>query len=117
MMRRLFVLTVALLAATLIAGATMAHAQVKIGTVDLQRIRDESPKFKDALSEIDKMVGDFEQRRDRQTQELEELSTSLQDAEQRGLQGSSDRLRNELQRKSRDFQGIHAGDIRSGWNH
>ena len=88
----------------LLASGTVAQAQTKIGTVDLQRVRDESPKFKDALSQIDDMVADFERRRDRQTQELEQLTTDLQDAEQRSLQGSSERLRSALQVKSQEFQ-------------
>ncbi|GAB4315112.1 MAG: hypothetical protein Kow0074_02510 [Candidatus Zixiibacteriota bacterium] len=104
MMTKLYVITVTLLIAVLIAGGAVAEAQTRIGTVDLQRIREESPKFKDALSEIDDMVEEFERRRDRQTEELEQLSTDLQDAERRGLQGSTERLRNELQAKSQEFQ-------------
>lgn len=104
MMTRMYVRAVTLLIAVLLAGGTIAQAQTKIGTVDLQRIRDESPKFKDALKDIDEMVADFERRRDRQTEELEQLSTDLQDAQQRGLQGSTERLRNELQAKSQEFQ-------------
>ncbi len=99
-----YVLTVAVMTAALMAGAGVTQAQVKIGTVDIQQIRDESPKFKDALSDIDDMVEDFERRRDRQADELDELSADLQDAEQRGLQGSAERLRSELQTKSQEFQ-------------
>ncbi|MBD3298491.1 MAG: hypothetical protein GF341_07550, partial [candidate division Zixibacteria bacterium] len=99
-----YTVTVAVLIAVLVAGAGVSQAQVKIGTVDIQRIRDESPKFEDALSDIDDMVEDFERRRDRQADELDDLSADLQDAEQRGLQGAAERLRNELQAKSQEFQ-------------
>lgn len=95
-------LALALIAAP--ALASDAAAQVKMGTVDLQRVRSESPEFRKALDEIDKMVDEFERRRDRQRQELEELAEDLRDAQKRGLQGSIERLQNELQEKSMDFQ-------------
>jgi outer membrane protein len=81
-----------------------AIAQVKIGTVNLETVRDEAPEFKKAMDEIDDMVEEFEDRRDDQRRELEGLAEDLRDAQQRGLQGSIERLQNELQAKSADFQ-------------
>jgi len=96
---------------TLILGAVLlmanhVSAQVQVGTVDLQRVRTESPEFKKALGEIDAMVEEFETRRDRQQQDLQTLSEDLRDAQKRGLGGSTERLQNELQQKSAEFQAF-----------
>jgi Skp family chaperone for outer membrane proteins len=93
-----------LILATVLAAATSVSAQVQVGTVDLQRVRSESPEFKRVLGEIDAMVEEFETRRDRQQSELEGLSEDLRDAQERGLTGSAERLQNELQEKSVAFQ-------------
>jgi len=82
----------------------VAHGQVSVGTVDLPRIRKESPAFKKARDGIDRMVKVFERRRDRKRDELDKLASDLRDTEQRGLQGSTERLRSELQDKSQAFQ-------------
>ena len=101
-MYRLLVAAVVFAALVLVGGHV--QAQVKVGTVDVQRVRDENSDFKKALNEINDMVKEFEQRRDRQADELQKLSEDLQDAQQRGLQGSAQSLQNELQSKSGDFQ-------------
>jgi len=98
------ILVIAVTFATVMCVAGQSQAQVKVGTVDVQRVRDENADFKKALGEIDDMVKDFEQRRDRQTDELQKLSEDLQDAQKRGLQSSAQSLQNELQSKSNDFQ-------------
>lgn len=84
--------------------AADAAAQVKVGTVDLQRIRKESPEFKKALAEIDDVVGKFEKQRDDQKRELDRLAAQLRDAEQRGFKSSADKQRTGLQEKSQAFQ-------------
>lgn len=86
----------------LLAGT--AAAQTKIGTVDVQKVRQENPAFKSALREIDDMVAEFERRRDQRQTELQELATELQSAQDRNLPASVDRLRAELQTKSTEFQ-------------
>ena len=103
-MRKYTAVVWALSLGVMLLTAGNAGAQVQIGTVDLQRVRNESPEFKRALSEIDAMVKDFERRGDRQRQELEELSEDFRDAQRRGLTGSSERLQNELQEKSAKYQ-------------
>jgi Skp family chaperone for outer membrane proteins len=103
-MKKYTVAAVTILMLAVLAIATTASAQVKVGTVDLQRVRSESDQFKDALKDIDDMIEDFETRRDRQQRELEELSEDFNDAQQRGLTGSMERLQSELQDKSMEFQ-------------
>lgn len=103
-MRKYTVAGLALILGTVLAIASSATAQVKIGTVDLQRVRSEDPSFKKALADIDGMVSEFEKRRDRQQAELQSLAQDLQDAQQRGTGGSTERLQSELQQKSADFQ-------------
>lgn len=103
-MRKYTIAGLALMLVTVLAIAGTATAQVKVGTVDIQRVRDEDPSFKKALSEIDDMVSEFEKRRDRQQSELQGIAEDLQDAQQRGLDASAERLQNELQEKSADFQ-------------
>jgi outer membrane protein len=103
-MRKYTLAGLALILGTVLAIATSVSAQVQVGTVDLQRVRSESPEFQRALGEIDAMVGEFEKRRDRQQSELEALSGDLRDAQQRGLTGSVERVQNELQMKSAEFQ-------------
>lgn len=84
--------------------APTAVAQVEIGTVDVQRVRKENATFKSALSEIDAMVTDFEERRDQKQVELQQLSEDLQSAQDRNISASADRLRRDLTVKSQDFQ-------------
>lgn len=103
-MRKYTLAGLTLILGTVLAIATSVSAQVQVGTVDLQRVRSESPEFQRALGEIDAMVGEFEKRRDRQKSELEGLSGDLRDAQERGLTGSVERLQNELQTKSAEFQ-------------
>lgn len=96
----------ALLAVAIAFGGIVsdATAQVKVGTVDLQRIRKESPEFKRALAEIEDMVSKFDKQRDDQKSNLDRLAADLRDTEQRGFRGSADRMRTELQEKSQAFQ-------------
>jgi outer membrane protein len=103
-MRKYTVAGLTLILGTVLAIAGSAAAQVQVGTVDLQRVRSESPEFKRALGEIDAMVEEFEKRRDRQQAELEGLADDLRDAQRRGLDGSIERLQHELQEKSSEFQ-------------
>jgi len=84
--------------------ASDARAQLQAGTVDLQRVRAESPQFKKALAQVDEMVSKFEKQRDEQKGELDKLATDLRDAEARGFKGTSERMRTELQDKSGAFQ-------------
>ena len=99
-----YVLVATALFVTMLAHNGSVQAQVSIGTVDIQRVRDDARKFKKALAEINDMVEEFERRRDRQTEQLKGLSEDLQDAEQRGFDGTSERLRKELQSKSMEFK-------------
>ena len=103
-MRKYTVAGLTLILGTVLTMVGSVAAQVQVGTVDLQRVRTESPEFKRALGEIDAMVEEFETRRDRQQQELEMLSEDLREAQKRGLEGSMERLQNELQQKSVEFQ-------------
>ena len=90
--------------AAILGLAPEARAQLQIGTVDLQRVRAESPEFKKALAQVDEMVAKFEKQRDEQKGDLDKLATDLRDAEARGFKGTSDRMRAELQEKSQAFQ-------------
>jgi len=90
--------------AAVIGFACDAWAQVQVGTVDLQRVRTESPQFKKALAQAGEMVARFEKQRDEQKGELDKLSADLRDSESRGFKGTSDRMRTELQDKSQAFQ-------------
>jgi Skp family chaperone for outer membrane proteins len=100
---RTCLLTIVALAA--VTGiASVSWAQMQVGTVDLQRIRTESPEFKKALAQIDEMVSTFEKQRDGQKSELDKLAADLQDTESRGFKGTADRLRAEIQEKSQSFQ-------------
>jgi len=103
-MRKYTIATLALILGTVLVLARPVAAQVKVGTVDIQRVRSEDPSFKKALSEIDDMVSEFEKRRDRQQADLQSLAKDLQDAQKRGLDASTERLQNELQEKSGEFQ-------------
>ncbi|MEW5701580.1 MAG: OmpH family outer membrane protein [Candidatus Zixiibacteriota bacterium] len=86
-----------------LTGARPALAQVHVGTVDVERVRKDSPAFKSALKEIDDMVADFEKRRDRKRAELDSLSQELQEATDRNLSATVDRYRRALTEKSREF--------------
>jgi Skp family chaperone for outer membrane proteins len=88
----------------LLAMATVASAQVQVGTVDLERIRTESPEFKRALADIDVMVSKFEKDRDAKKAELDKMASDLQDAETRGFRSTSDNMHAQLQEKSQAFQ-------------
>lgn len=88
----------------MLALSSYANAQTKVGTVDVQRVRKDNPEFKAALKEIDDMVADFEGRRDRKQTELQQLATDMQTAQEQNVPASVDRLRNELQSKSQEFQ-------------
>jgi len=103
-MRKYMIAGLALIMGTVLAIASTASAQVKVGTVDIQRVRSEDPSFKKALADIDDMVSEFEKRRDRQQADLQGIADDLRDAQQRGLDASAERLQNELQEKSADFQ-------------
>ncbi|MEW5873954.1 MAG: OmpH family outer membrane protein [Candidatus Zixiibacteriota bacterium] len=103
-MRKYVTSIVALAVVGLLAVPTSLQAQVKIGTVDVQRVREESPQFKKAMAEIDDMVKEFEQQRDRLQADLERLAGDFQENESRGLTASSSRQRVELQEKSQEFQ-------------
>lgn len=103
-MRKYTIAGLALILLMVIAIAGPVAAQVTVGTVDIQRVRDEDPSFKKALAEIDDMVSEFEKQRDRQQSELQGLADDLQDAQQRGFTSSAERLQNELQEKSTEFQ-------------
>jgi Skp family chaperone for outer membrane proteins len=103
-MKKYTVAGLTLILGTVLAIASNVAAQVQVGTVDLQRVRSESAEFKRALGEIDAMVEEFEKRRDRQQAELEGLADDLRNAQQRGLDGSTQRIQNELQEKSVEFQ-------------
>jgi outer membrane protein len=103
-MKRYVIHTLAIAVLILIAAPGASVAQVKIGTVDVQRVRQESPQFKKALAEIDDLVKEFEQRRDRMQADLERLANNFRDNESRGLTASSSQQRLELQEKSQEFQ-------------
>lgn len=95
----------AILAALILIGiAAPADAQTKVGTVDVQRVRKDNMEFKAALKEIDDMVVDFERRRDQRQLELQELAEDMQLAQEQNVSASVDRMRNELQLKSEDYQ-------------
>jgi len=93
----------ALLMAVLMQARPVS-AEIRVGTVDLDRVRKESPAFKSALKEVDDMVADFEKRRDRKREELDSLSQELQQAGDRNLSATVDRMRRELAEKSQAFQ-------------
>jgi len=98
------VLTTILAALILIGVDATADAQTKVGTVDVQRVRKDNMEFKAALKEIDDMVVDFERRRDQRQQELQDLAEDMQMAQEQNVSASVDRMRNELQVKSEDYQ-------------
>ena len=50
------------------------------------------------------MVVDFERRRDQRQLELQQLSEDMQMAQQQNVSASVDRMRNELQAKSQEYQ-------------
>jgi Skp family chaperone for outer membrane proteins len=83
-----------------------AAAEVRVGTVDLERVRKESAAFKGALKDVDDMVADFEKRRDRRREELDSPSQELQQAGDRSLSATVDRMRRELTEKSQSFQAF-----------
>lgn len=93
-----------ILAAVVAFWGSNAAAELRVGTVDVQRVRKESPGFQAALKEIDAMVADFEKRRDQKRDELTALSQQLQDATDRNLPASIDRLRRAMSDKSSAFQ-------------
>lgn len=103
-MRRFAVSMIGLALAVALLSPSPANGQAKVGTVDVPRVRSESPQFKKALGEIDAMVREFEQRRDRLQAELERLADSFRDNESRGLTSTAGRQRAELQSKSQEFQ-------------
>ncbi len=84
--------------------ASGAEAQLNVGTVDVQRVRKDNTEFKAALKEIDDMVTEFERRRDQRQAELQELAEDMQLAQEQNVSASVDRMRNELQVKSQEFQ-------------
>jgi Skp family chaperone for outer membrane proteins len=81
-----------------------AWAELQVGTVDLQRVRTESPQFKKALASVDAMTSRFEKERDDRKSELDKLSADLRDAQSRGFKGTTDRMQADLQDKSQAFQ-------------
>jgi Skp family chaperone for outer membrane proteins len=85
------------------ASSKTADAQVHIGTVDLEKIRSEAPRFKEAIKEIDDMVADFEQLRDRKQTELESLAEDLESASRLGG-ATFERQRQEMVEKSGAYQ-------------
>jgi len=91
---------------TLVAAGLVqsAAAQVRVGTVDVQRVRKENAAFKAALKDIDEMSAGFEKKRDSQRAALDSLGQELQQASDRNLAATVDRLRREMTEKSQDFQ-------------
>jgi len=86
-----------------IGSNTTADAEVRIGTVDLEKIRSEAPRFKAALAEIDEVVAGYEQSRDRMRAELESLAEDLDAASRQGG-ATFDRQREEMVQKSNAYQ-------------
>jgi|GEM_PF-1740709 len=97
-----------LAAAALIAVAlpSLSTAQVKIATVDVQKIRDGAPRFKQALAEIDDMVADFEAQRDQKRTGMDGLAQSMQEATDRNQASTVERLRREMTAQSQDYQAF-----------
>ncbi len=87
-----------------LACASTVVAQTSIATVDLAKVRKDAPQFKNAFSEIETMVEQFEKQRDRKRSELENLAEDFQQAQEGGLSGSAGRLRADLESRSGDFQ-------------
>lgn len=85
-------------------ATTTTWAQSKVATVDVQRVRKDNTEFKAALKEIDDMIAEFERRRDERQAELQELAEDMRLAQEQNVSASVERLRNELQTKSQDFQ-------------
>jgi outer membrane protein len=103
-MRRFTIMTAtAMLLLCISFVANTAQAELRIGTVDLQKVREDAPRFRNALDEIDDMVEDFERRRDKKSSELEELASEMQSYSSRS-QAPSDNMRREFSDKSREFQ-------------
>lgn len=98
------VLLMGCLIASLVAGAAVAQAEVNVGTVDLTKVRDNSPRFKQAFKEIDEMVADFEGRRDRKREKLDDLTEEMEEASRRNDRTTLDRRRREMADKGTDFQ-------------
>ena len=98
------ILTTLLAATAVLLVSAGAMAQSKVGTVDVQRVRKDNVEFKAALKEIDAMVADFERRRDQRQQELQDLATDMQTAQEQNVSASVERMRAELQTKSQEFQ-------------
>jgi len=86
-----------------VGSSTTADAQVRIGTVDLEKIRTEAPRFKAALEEIDELVAEYERQRDRMRAELESLAEDLENASRQGG-ATFDRQREEMIEKSGAYQ-------------
>jgi Skp family chaperone for outer membrane proteins len=92
-----------LILASLFGAASNAAAEVNIGTVEVEKIRKESPRFQEALKDIDDMVEEFERRRDDKQEELQSLAEDLEVASSAG--GSRfERLRQEMMEKSQEYQ-------------
>lgn len=98
------VLLVGCLTASLVAGAAVAQAEVNVGTVDLAKVREKSPRFKQAFKEIDEMVADFEGRRDHRREKLDELNQEMEEASRRSDRTTLDRRRRQMSEKAADFQ-------------
>lgn len=98
------ILSSVIAAMALAIASTTTWAQSKVATVDVQRVRKDNTEFKAALKEIDDMIAEFERRRDERQAELQELAEDMRLAQEQNVSASVERLRNELQTKSQDFQ-------------
>jgi len=94
--------------------AAAAAAEMPLGVVDTEKIINEESRFARAQKEIDEMIGQFEDDRERFEKELEDLSARLEEAQSDQRRSLIEMYGRRMAEKSRKYQTFMAETFGSG---
>jgi Skp family chaperone for outer membrane proteins len=93
-----------LLSVLLILGITLSlSAEIKYGFVDLQKVADEHPVYKQKISEIEKLIAPEKKELENKREELEKLVEELE-SNPLASETIKNKQRENIQKKQREFQ-------------